>query len=93
LQLQETIANQIWLTSRVTWREEAVVRSTMPDGFLLRRPALDRADILEVCSRRPKSWVYFCSTQAPLIETVILWEAAFTAYNSTAPLERLRLPP
>lgn len=44
-------------------------------------------------SRRPKSWVYFCSTQAPLIETVILWEAAFTAYNSTAPLERLRLPP
>ena len=79
--------------SRPSWREEAVVRSTMPDGFLQRRPALDRVDILEECSRRPKSWVYFCSTHAPLIETVISWEAAFTAYNSTAPLERLMLPP
>lgn len=98
MQLQETIANQIENMlpgSRValTWREEAVVRSTMPDGFLQRRPALDRVDILEKCSRGPKSWVYFCSTHAPLIETVISWEAAFTAYNSTAPVERLMLPP
>jgi hypothetical protein len=54
--------------------------------------ALDRVDIFEECLRL-EMLGHFCSTHAPLIETVISWEAAFTAYNSTAPLERLMLPP